>query len=90
MLADFLAFAPGALTPLSGSPDLVAAVHFYGGQPAVEDVSNVKTPLLAHYAGLVTYHRLLQQEVALSALYHQYDDLYLRLNKGTPSPIYRR
>jgi len=35
-------------------PDLKAAVPFYGGQPAVEDVPKIKTPLLIHYAGLDT------------------------------------
>ena len=31
-------------------PDLVAAVPFYGGQPAAEDVPKIKAPLLLHYA----------------------------------------
>jgi carboxymethylenebutenolidase len=33
-------------------PDLLAAVPFYGGQPAAEDVPNIKAPLLLHFAGL--------------------------------------
>ena len=33
-------------------PDLKAAVPFYGGQPATEDVPNIKAPLLLHFAGL--------------------------------------
>ncbi|MFC2113460.1 dienelactone hydrolase family protein, partial [Bacteroidota bacterium] len=33
-------------------PDLSAAVPFYGGQPAAEDVPDIKAPLLLHYAGL--------------------------------------
>lgn len=33
-------------------PDLKAAVPFYGGQPATEDVPKIKAPLLLHYAGL--------------------------------------
>jgi len=33
-------------------PDLAAAVPFYGGQPNVADVANIKAPLLIHYAGL--------------------------------------
>jgi carboxymethylenebutenolidase len=33
------------------SPDLKAAVPFYGRQPAPEDVPKIKTPLLIHYAG---------------------------------------
>ncbi len=35
-------------------PDLGAAVPFYGGQPAAEDVPKIKAPLLLHYAGLDT------------------------------------
>lgn len=32
--------------------DLAAAVPFYGGQPAVEDVPAINAPLLIHHAGL--------------------------------------
>jgi carboxymethylenebutenolidase len=35
-------------------PDLAAAVPFYGGQPAPEDVPNIKAPLLLHFAELDT------------------------------------
>lgn len=35
-------------------PDLSAAVPFYGGQPAAEDVPKIKAPLLLHYAELDT------------------------------------
>ncbi|HZY79718.1 MAG TPA: dienelactone hydrolase family protein [Cyclobacteriaceae bacterium] len=35
-------------------PDLAAAVPFYGGQPATEDVPKINAPLLIHYAGLDT------------------------------------
>lgn len=35
-------------------PSLAAAVPFYGGQPPVEDVPNIKAPLLLHYASLDT------------------------------------
>lgn len=35
-------------------PELAAAVPFYGGQPAVEDVPKIKAPLLLHYASLDT------------------------------------
>ena len=34
------------------SPDLAAAVPFYGRQPASEDVPRIKASLLLHYAGL--------------------------------------
>jgi carboxymethylenebutenolidase len=32
-------------------PDLSAVVPFYGGQPAADEVKNIKAPLLIHYAG---------------------------------------
>ena len=35
-------------------PGLAAAVPFYGGQPAPEDVPKIKAPLLLHYAELDT------------------------------------
>jgi len=35
-------------------PDLGAAVPFYGGQPAGEDVPKIKAPLVLHYAQLDT------------------------------------
>lgn len=33
------------------APDLVAAVPYYGGQPAIEDVPKIKAAMLLHYAG---------------------------------------
>lgn len=33
------------------SPELDAAVPYYGRQPAAEDVARIKAPILAHYAG---------------------------------------
>ncbi|MBC7935723.1 MAG: dienelactone hydrolase family protein [Rhizobacter sp.] len=35
-------------------PELAAAVPYYGGQPATEDVPKIKAPLLIHYAELDT------------------------------------
>lgn len=35
-------------------PELKAAVPFYGGQPAAEDVEKIQAPLLLQYAGLDT------------------------------------
>ncbi|RAU83593.1 dienelactone hydrolase family protein [Pontibacter arcticus] len=35
-------------------PDLAAAVPFYGGQPATEDVPSIKAPLQLHFAELDT------------------------------------
>jgi carboxymethylenebutenolidase len=34
------------------SPDLAAAVAYYGGQPAAEGVPDIKARLMLHYAGL--------------------------------------
>ena len=33
-------------------PELAAAVPFYGGQPADDEVEQINAPLLIHYAGL--------------------------------------
>jgi carboxymethylenebutenolidase len=33
------------------APDLDAAVPYYGGQPAAEDVAKIKAPIMAHYGG---------------------------------------
>jgi len=43
----------GALTNqvAVNSPDLDAAVPYYGRQPSTEDVAKIKAPLMAHYAG---------------------------------------
>ena len=35
-------------------PDLAAGVPFYGSQPPLDQVPNIKAPLLLHYAGLDT------------------------------------
>jgi carboxymethylenebutenolidase len=35
-------------------PELAAAVPFYGGQPAIDDVPKIKAPLMLHYASLDT------------------------------------
>jgi carboxymethylenebutenolidase len=35
-------------------PELAAAVPYYGGQPAIEDVPKIKAPLMLHYASLDT------------------------------------
>jgi carboxymethylenebutenolidase len=36
-------------------PDLAAAVPFYGAQPPLDQVPQIKAPLLLHYAGLDTH-----------------------------------
>ncbi len=36
------------------APGLLAAVPFYGGQPAAEDAPSIKAPLALHFAGLDT------------------------------------
>lgn len=35
-------------------PELLAAVPYYGSQPNSEDATNIKTPLLLHFAELDT------------------------------------
>ena len=66
-------------------PDLSAAVPFYGGQPAAEDVPKIKAPLLLHYAGLDT--RVNEgwpaYETALKANHKEYTAyLYPEVNHG--------
>ena len=49
------------------SPDLNAAVAFYGSQPAASDVSKIRAAVLLHYAGLDTRinARIAEYEAAL-------------------------
>jgi len=66
-------------------PTLAAAVPFYGGQPATEDVPKIKAPLLLHYAGLDT--RINEgwpaYEAALKANNKQYSAyIYPNVNHG--------
>lgn len=35
-------------------PTLASAVPYYGGQPTAEEAEKIKTPIMAHYAGLET------------------------------------
>lgn len=43
----------GAVNDLAvASPDLAAAVAYYGRQPKAEDVARIQAPLLLHYAGM--------------------------------------
>jgi carboxymethylenebutenolidase len=55
-------------------PGLAAAVPFYGGQPADEDVPKIKAPLLIHYAGLD--ERVNAGWPAYEAALKAYDKLY--------------
>jgi carboxymethylenebutenolidase len=66
-------------------PTLAAAVPFYGGQPATEDVPKIKAPLLIHYAGLDT--RVNEgwpaYEAALKANKKEYTEyMYPEVNHG--------
>ena len=63
------------------SPDLKAAVPFYGRQPSPEDVPKIKTPLLIHYAsdderineGIPAFEAALQ-EAAVEYQIFMYED----------------
>jgi len=66
-------------------PNLAAAVPFYGGQPATEDVPKIKAALLLHYAGLDS--RINEgwpaYEAALKANNKQYSAyIYQNVNHG--------
>ncbi|MBL7877902.1 MAG: dienelactone hydrolase family protein [Cyclobacteriaceae bacterium] len=66
-------------------PTLSAAVPFYGGQPAAEDVPKIQSPLLLHYAGLDTrvnegwpaYENLLKENKKVYTAY-----IYPEVNHG--------
>ncbi|MDO9273944.1 MAG: dienelactone hydrolase family protein, partial [Lutibacter sp.] len=65
--------------------DLPAAVPFYGGQPAMEDVPKIKASLLIHYAELDT--RVNEgwpaYETALKANHKEYEVyFYQAVNHG--------
>jgi len=66
-------------------PTLSAAVPFYGGQPAAEDVPKINAPLLLHYAELDT--RINEgwpaYEAALKANHKEYTEyMYAAANHG--------
>jgi carboxymethylenebutenolidase len=66
-------------------PTLSAAVPFYGGQPAAEDVAKINAPLLIHYAELDT--RIDEgwpaYEAALKANHKEYTEyMYAGANHG--------
>ncbi|WP_224996248.1 dienelactone hydrolase family protein [Cesiribacter sp. SM1] len=55
-------------------PDLAAAVPFYGGQPAPEDVPEIQAPLLLHFAELDT--RVNEGWPAYEAALKEYNKAY--------------
>ena len=77
------------------SPTLGAAVVYYGGPPAPEDVGRIKVPLLLHYAGLDERlnKRLPAYEEALEAAgtdyaLHIYPDVHHAFNDNTSEARY--
>jgi len=60
-------------------PELAAAVPFYGRQPAAEEVSKIRAPLLLHYAGL---------DKRINAGWPQYEEALKANNKEYTAHIY--
>jgi carboxymethylenebutenolidase len=60
-------------------PDLAAAVPFYGGQPAAEDVPKIKAPLLLHYGEL---------DKGVNAGWPAYEEALKKNNKEYTAYIY--
>jgi len=66
-------------------PSLAAAVPFYGGQPPIENVPQIKAPLLLHYAELDTHvnEGWLAYEKALKENHKEYTAfMYANANHG--------
>ena len=79
------------------SPDLKAAVPFYGRQPASEDVPKIKASLLLHYAGLderinegITAYEAAIKESNVDYKMHMYEGCSTWLFQQYDSPISRR
>ena len=77
------------------SPDLNAAVAFYGRQASAEDVPNIKAALMLHYAGLDTrinagipeYERALRAGNIRYSV-HMYDDVNHAFHNDTSPTRY--
>ena len=77
------------------SPELNAAVAFYGSQPAASDVSKIRAAVLLHYAGLdsringgiADYEAALKAEGVRYEL-HMYDDVNHAFHNDTSPTRY--
>ena len=77
------------------SPDLDAAVAYYGPQPKAEDVAGIEAALLLHYAGLderinagIDAYRAALEAAGKSFEIHVYDGVNHAFNNDTSSARY--
>jgi len=77
------------------SPDLLAAVAYYGGQPAAEDVSKIKARVLLHYAGLderinagIPAYEAALKSAGVDYTIHVYDGVNHAFNNDTSEARY--
>ncbi len=79
------------------SPDLNAGVAYYGPIPPLDNVAQIKAPLLLHYAGLDTFvnPKIPDFEAALKAnnkryTLHMYEGAQHSFNNDTAGPRYNK
>jgi carboxymethylenebutenolidase len=79
------------------SPDLIAAVPFYGRQPAPEDVPKIRASLLLHYAGLderinkgIPAFEAALKEASVDYKIHMYEGAKHAFNNDTNAERYNR
>jgi carboxymethylenebutenolidase len=79
------------------SPDLQAAVPYYGRQPASEDVPKIKASLLLHYAGLdeginkgIPAYEAALKKAGVSYTVYMYEGAQHAFNNDTNAPRYNK
>jgi carboxymethylenebutenolidase len=79
------------------SPDLSAAVPYYGRQPAPEDVPRIKAPLLLHYAGIdeainkgIPAYEAALKKAAVDYKIYMYEGAQHAFNNDTNAPRYNK
>jgi carboxymethylenebutenolidase len=77
------------------SPDLVAGVAYYGGQPSAEDVPKITAKLLLHYAGLdervnagIAAYEAALKAAGVDYTIYTYDDVNHAFNNDTSEARY--
>jgi carboxymethylenebutenolidase len=79
------------------SPDLSAAVPYYGRQPAPEDVPEIKAPLLLHYAGVdeainkgIPAYEAALKKASVDYKIYMYEGAQHAFNNDTNAPRYNK
>jgi carboxymethylenebutenolidase len=79
------------------SPDLQAAVPYYGRQPTTEDIPKIKASLLLHYAGIderinagIPEHEAALKEASVDYRLHMYEGAQHAFNNDTNPGRYHK